>query len=139
MGTVFLAIGLGFVAGVLAGLFGVGGGILFVPTLTFGLGLTQIHAEATSLLAILPTVIAGAWRQQRYGNVRRGTALVLGLSAVAGVEGGVVLAEAISEGALRSLFGVLMLLVAGQVAWRASHRPRAPAEPVGRQRGTSVP
>ena len=41
--------------GVLAGLFGVGGGILFVPTLALVLGLTQLHAEATSLLAILPT------------------------------------------------------------------------------------
>ena len=55
--------------GVLAGLFGVGGGIVFVPTLVFGLGLTQLHAEASSLLAILPTAIVGSWRQQRYGNV----------------------------------------------------------------------
>jgi uncharacterized protein len=127
MGVVLLAVGLGFVAGILAGLFGVGGGILFVPTLTLGLGLTQIHAEATSLLAILPTVAAGAWRQQRYGNVRWRTALVLGLSAVAGVEGGVLVAEAISEGVLRRLFGVLMLLTAAQVAWRAARRWRIPA------------
>ena len=42
----------------LAGFFGVGGGILFVPTLV-GLGLSQLDAEATSLLAILPTVAAG--------------------------------------------------------------------------------
>jgi uncharacterized membrane protein YfcA len=125
MGVVLLAITLGFLAGILAGLFGVGGGILFVPTLTLGLGLTQIHAEATSLLAVLPTVAAGAWRQQRYGNVRWRTALVVGLSAVAGVEGGVLVAEAISEGVLRRLFGALMLLVAAQVAWRAARRPRA--------------
>jgi uncharacterized membrane protein YfcA len=123
MGVVLLAIGLGFVAGILAGLFGVGGGILFVPTLTLGLGLTQIHAEATSLLAILPTVAAGTWTQRRYGNVRWRSGLVIGLSAIAGVEGGVVLAESISESALRRLFGVLMLLVAVQVAWRAL-RPR---------------
>src|SRR5439155_26642413 len=70
MGVIVLAIVLGFAGGVLAGLFGVGGGILFVPTLSLGLGLTQIHAEATSLLAILPTVAAGTWRQARYGNVR---------------------------------------------------------------------
>ena len=62
--TYALAILLGLVAGVLAGLFGVGGGILFVPTLTW-LGLTQLHAEATSLLAIIPTVLVGVWRQQR--------------------------------------------------------------------------
>ena len=44
MDVTLLAIGLGVLAGVLAGLFGVGGGILFVPTLTLGLGLTQLHA-----------------------------------------------------------------------------------------------
>ena len=59
------------------GFFGVGGGILFVPTLV-ALGLSQLDAEATSLLAILPTVAAGTWRQRHYGNVRWRTALVLG-------------------------------------------------------------
>ena len=119
-----LAAGLiGLSAGVLAGLFGVGGGILFVPTLTLVLGLTQLHAEASSLLAILPTAIAGAWRQRRYGNVRWRPALVLGLSAVAGVEAGVQIAEALPEHVLRRLFGVLMLLVAAQIAWRALRRP----------------
>jgi uncharacterized membrane protein YfcA len=119
-----LAAGLiGLFAGVLAGLFGVGGGILFVPTLTLVLGLTQIHAEATSLLAILPTAIAGAWRQRRYGNVRWRPALILGLAAVAGVEAGVQIAEALPEHVLRRLFGVLMLLVAAQIAWRALRRP----------------
>lgn len=113
---------IGLVAGVLAGLFGVGGGILFVPTLTLVLGLTQLHAEATSLLAILPTSIAGAWRQRRYGNVRWRAALVVGLAAVAGVEGGVQLAEALPEHVLRRLFGVLMLAVAAQIAWRALRR-----------------
>ena len=76
--TVVFAIGLGFAAGLLAGFFGVGGGILFVPTLV-ALGLSQIEAEATSLLAILPTVAAGTWRQRHYGNVRWHTALVLGV------------------------------------------------------------
>lgn len=118
MDVVVLAIALGFAAGVLAGLFGVGGGILFVPTLTLGLGLTQLHAEATSLLAIIPTVIAGTWRQQRYGNVRWRPAIILGISAIAGVGGGVLLAEHLDEHVLEKLFGVLMLCVAAQVAWR---------------------
>ena len=47
-----------------------------MPTLTLGLGLTQLHAEASSLLAIIPTVAAGTWRQQRYGNVRWRPAIV---------------------------------------------------------------
>jgi uncharacterized membrane protein YfcA len=122
MGTVLLAIGLGLLAGVLAGLFGVGGGILFVPTLTLGLGLTQLHAEASSLLAIIPTVAAGTWRQQRYGNVRWRPALVIGLAAVVGVEAGVAIAENLPEDVLERLFGALMLVVAAQVAWRAWRR-----------------
>jgi len=119
MWALALAAVLGLAAGVLSGLFGVGGGILFVPTLTLVLGLTQLHAEASSLLAIIPTVAAGTWRQQRYGNVRWRPAVVIGLAAVAGVEGGVIVAEHLPEHALRRLFGALMILVAVQVAWRA--------------------
>ena len=116
--TVAGALLLGFAAGVLAGFFGVGGGILFVPTLV-GLGLSQLDAEATSLLAILPTVAAGAWRQRRYGNVRWRSALVLGLTSIAGVAAGVQIATSVSEGTLRRLFAVLLLGVAAQLAWRA--------------------
>jgi uncharacterized membrane protein YfcA len=131
MGAMALAAALGLVAGVLAGLFGVGGGILFVPTLTLVLGLTQLHAEASSLIAIIPTALVGAWRQQRYGNVRWRAALVLGISAVAGVEGGVLIAEALPEHALRRLFAVLILVVAAQVAWRAQRgRDLAPSDDV---------
>jgi uncharacterized membrane protein YfcA len=127
MWALLLAGALGLVAGVLAGLFGVGGGILFVPTLTLVLGLTQLHAEASSLLAILPTAAAGAWRQRRYGNVRWRPALVLGLAAIAGVEAGVQIAEALPEHALRRLFGVLVLCVAAQLAWRTLRKPTYPS------------
>ena len=119
MGIILLAVGLGFAAGVLSGLFGVGGGILFVPTLALALGLTQIHAEATSLLAILPTVAVGAWRQHSYGNVRWRPALLLGIAGVVGVVGGGFLAESLPEHVLRRLFGVLLLVIAAQIAWRA--------------------
>jgi uncharacterized protein len=114
-----LAAVLGLLGGVLAGLFGVGGGILFVPTLVLVLGLTQVHAEATSLLAILPAVVVGAWRQQRYGNVDRRAALLVGLGSVAGVAGGVELAKALPEDVLRRLFAIFMLIVAASLAWRA--------------------
>ena len=112
------AVLLGVAAGVLAGMFGVGGGILFVPTL-LALGLGQLHAEATSLLAILPTVAAGTWRQHRYGNVRWHAALVLGVGSIAGVEGGAYLAVSLPENVLRKLFACLLIGVAGQIAWRA--------------------
>jgi uncharacterized membrane protein YfcA len=116
---------LGLVAGVLSGLFGVGGGILFVPALTLGLGLTQLHAEATSLLAIIPTAVAGAIQQQRYGNVRWRTAVVIGIAAIAGVEGGAQIAESLPEHVLQRLFAILVLLVAAQIVYRALKRPPA--------------
>ena len=120
--TIALAVVLGVVAGVLAGMFGVGGGILFVPTLV-ALGLSQHDATGTSLLAILPTVVAGTWRQGRYGNVRWRGALAIGVAAAVTAQGGVLLAEALPDRTLRRLFAVLLLLVAGQIAWRA-RRPR---------------
>ena len=124
-----LAVILGLVGGVLAGLFGVGGGILFVPTLVLVLGLTQVHAEATSLLAILPTVLVGAWRQHRHGNVEWRAALLVGLGSVAGVEGGVQAAKALPEDILRRLFAVFMLFVAANLAWRAFRpKPAYPSE-----------
>ena len=127
--TLVLAVLLGFSAGVLAGLFGVGGGILFVPLLV-GLGLGQIEAQATSLLAILPTVLAGAWNQRRYGNLRARSALVLGGVSVVGVEVGARIATSLPETGLRRLFAVLLLGVAAQLAWRAYRgRPRYPESP----------
>ena len=109
---------LGLAAGALAGLFGVGGGLLFVPTLVW-VGLGQLEAEATSLLAILPTVAAGGWRQHRYGNLRPRAAVVLGLSSIAAVEAGVLVAKALPEDTLQTLFALLLLGVAAQLGWRS--------------------
>jgi uncharacterized protein len=122
MTTVLIAVAAGLAAGVVAGLFGVGGGILFVPVLTLGLGLSQLEGEATSLLAIIPTVVAGTWTQQRYGNVRWRAAAIMGVAALIGVEAGVRIASSLPEHALRRLFGVLMIAVAAQIAWRAGEK-----------------
>jgi uncharacterized protein len=115
--TYVLAVVLGVFAGVLAGLFGVGGGILFVPTLTW-LGLTQVHAEASSLLAIIPTVLVAVWRQQKTGNVRWRAAAVIGIASIGAAVGGAEVARSLPESTLRKLFACLLLLVAGQIAWR---------------------
>ncbi len=118
------AILIGLAGGVIAGLLGVGGGVLFVPGLVLFLGLGQHQAEATSLLAIVPVAIAGTIRHDRYGNVRRGDALLLGLLSVAGAAGGVALANRLSGPVLRDAFAALMLLVAVQLARRALAPPR---------------
>jgi uncharacterized protein len=115
------AIAIGVAAGVVAGLLGVGGGVLFVPGLVLFLGLGQHQAEATSLLAIVPVAIVGTYRQDRYGNVRRADALLLGLLSLAGAAGGVALANALSGAVLRDAFAALLVLVAAQLAHKALH------------------
>jgi uncharacterized membrane protein YfcA len=115
------AIAIGLAAGVIAGLLGVGGGVLFVPGLVLFLGLGQHQAEGTSLLAIIPVALVGAYNQDRYGNVRRVDAVVMGVLSIAGAAAGVALANLLPSTALRIAFAMLMLLVAAQLVRRALH------------------
>jgi uncharacterized membrane protein YfcA len=113
---------IGLVAGITSGMLGVGGGVLFVPGLVFVAGLSQVDAEATSLLAIIPVALLGAWRQRRYGNVRLGDGVLIGLLSLAAAVAGVALANVLSGRTLRVLFAVLMLGVAVQLV-REARRP----------------
>ena len=117
-----LAVAIGFAAGVVAGMLGVGGGILFVPALSLALGLGQLEAEATSLLAIVPVALVGTWRQRGYGNVRGRDAAALGALATGGAVLGVVVANAVPERALEVAFAALMLLTAVQLVRRERAR-----------------
>jgi uncharacterized membrane protein YfcA len=119
-----LAAIMGFAGGVVGGLIGVGGGILFVPALAIFLDLTQVHAEATSLLAIVPVALLGTRRQLAYGNVRLRDGIVIGVLSPVGVVIGVVISNAVSQRTLELLFAALMLLIAFQLLRRAL-RPRA--------------
>ena len=121
---------IGFLAGGVAGLMGVGGGILFVPALTIFLDQNQLHAEATSLLAIIPVALVGAWRQYGYGNVRLEDALVIGLLSPAGVLVGAIVANNVSERALELGFAGLLVFVAAQLVRRALLQDGAPREPL---------
>ncbi|MEA2218359.1 MAG: uncharacterized protein QOJ35_985 [Solirubrobacteraceae bacterium] len=118
---------IGLAAGAIAGLLGVGGGALFVPALTIGLGLGQLDAEATSLLAIIPVALVGAWRQHGHGNVDLGTAALLGALGVGGAVGGVAIANALPERALEVGFALLMLAIAAQLVRRVLREDRAGA------------
>ena len=112
-------IAIGVCAGVIAGLLGVGGGVLFVPGLVIFMNLGQHQAEATSLLAIIPVAIVGTFKQDGYGNVRRHDALLMGLLSIAGAAAGVALANALSGEVLRVGFALLMVLVAIQLVRKA--------------------
>ena len=110
---------IGFTAGVSSGMLGVGGGIIFVPGLVFALSLSQLSAEATSLLAIVPVALVGAWRQREYGNVRLREGLVLGALSPLGVVGGAELANILPERALELSFAAVQLVFAFGLARRA--------------------
>lgn len=114
---------IGFCAGMLGGLVGVGGGVLFVPGLVFFLGLGQLDALSTSLLAIVFVAVVGAWRQRGYGNVRVRDGLIVGVLSPLGVVAGTVLANAVSERALELSFAAVQLFFAWSLARRAM-RPR---------------
>ena len=119
---VIAALLVGFAAGAVGGLVGVGGGILFVPALTIFLDQTQIQAEATSLVAIVPVAIVGAWRQNQYGNVRLRDGITIGILSPLGALGGTVLANNVSERTLEVAFACLVLFFAAQLV-RRSFRP----------------
>jgi uncharacterized protein len=103
---------LGFVGGMVGGLLGVGGGIVFVPALAIFQGQSQLHAEATSLLAIVPVAMVAAYRQYGYGNVRVRDGLVVGALSPIGVLIGVETANAVSQRTLELGFSALLVFVA---------------------------
>jgi uncharacterized protein len=119
--TIALAIVLGLAAGVLSGMFGVGGGILFVPTLSLVIGLSHLEAQATSLAAIIPVAVIGAWRQNERGLVRWRASLAIGLASAVGVIGGAILADNLSDDTLRRLFAGLLVIIAARLAWSIRH------------------
>ena len=124
MSHIALALALGLAGGTLAGLFGVGGGIVFVPALTLGLGLSQLSAEATSLAAIVPVVAVGSFRQHRSGLVEWRSAAIIGLCSLAGVLAGAEIALRLPESTLRRAFAAFLLIAAAQMALRARRQLR---------------
>ena len=121
------AILLAFAGGAVGGLLGVGGGILFVPALAVFLDHTQIEAEATSLVVIVPMALVGTWRQLRHGNVELREGLAIGLLSIPGVIVGVVVANVLPERALELGFAILSLIVAARLLKRVIEPAAGPA------------
>ena len=125
-----LAALLAMAGGLIGGLVGVGGGILFVPALTIFLDLSQVDAESTSLLMIVIVALVGAARQNRYGNVNLRDAALVGVLSPLGVVVGVVVANEVSERVLELGFAALALFMAAQLVRRAMRPdPAAPPQP----------
>lgn len=104
---------IGIAAGILSGMFGVGGGVIIVPSLIFFLGMTQHEAQGTSLgLMLLPIGILAAYNYYQSGNLDIKAGLIISLAFVAGGYIGSKISLGIDEVLLKRLFGLLMLFVA---------------------------
>jgi uncharacterized membrane protein YfcA len=114
----FLAIGLG--AGVMSGLFGIGGGVVIVPALIYFARLAPVVATGTSLGALLlPVGALGAWEYWRHGNLNVRASLLIAAGLFVGAWFGARIAQGLSPLVLRRAFAVFLACVAIQLWVRA--------------------
>ena len=100
-----------------------------MPALTLGVGLGQLDAEATSLAAMVPVVAVGSWQQHRVGLVDWHIGIMVGLVSIGGVLVGAEVATSLADRELEVAFGLFLIVVAAQLAWRALRPPpAAPAD-----------
>lgn len=108
MTIVFLGIGL--VAGIASGLFGVGGGVLIVPALAFLAGFTQEQSIGTSLAVLLPPVgLAAVLEYYRHGNVNMKAAILIALGLFVGAWFGSLFAHKMGDVWLKLAFGIFVM------------------------------
>lgn len=112
----------GLAVGLLSATMGIGGGVLMVPAMVIGFGFKQHIAQGTSLVAIVPTSLVGAFTHSRYGNVLYRNAVLLGAGGSAGVVLGAILALHIPRQALTRLFGAFLIFSAYRTWARARKR-----------------
>jgi uncharacterized protein len=114
----FLLIGL--VAGVMSGLFGIGGGIVIGPGLILLAGFIPVMATGTSLAAlILPVGLLGAMEYYKRGHINIGASLWIALGLFVGAWFGAKIAQSLSGPTLQKSFAAFMVIVAIRVWWKA--------------------
>ena len=116
--VVIALVGVGVVMGIASGLFGIGGGVILVPVLIAFFGLGDLLAKGTSLLAMIPTAVAGSASNLRAGMVRLSDGLIAGAAAVVASFGGVALAFLLPPQVAVILFAVFILIVVVQLVVR---------------------
>lgn len=115
-------LGAGLLMGLLSALIGIGGGIVMVPLLVLGFGFTPHEAQGTSLAAMVPISLLGAWRHARRGYTDWRAGIVLGVGGVVGAPLGALVAQAVPEVWLQRLFAVVLVATAVQLILRARKR-----------------
>lgn len=114
----FLVIGL--VAGILSGLFGIGGGVIIIPSLIYLYGMSQHDAQGTSLGALLlPVGLLGFWEYYRNGHVHVKGAFLIAIGLFIGAYFGAVIANKIPSGTLSKLFAVFLIFIAVRLFFKS--------------------
>jgi uncharacterized protein len=108
---------LGLSSGILAGLLGVGGGIIMVPAMVVLWGTPPAIAKGTSLAVIIPTSIVGTWRNRHHGNADMPIAVVVGLAGVVSAFVASKISIGMSETTSNVLFALLLVAVAARMLW----------------------
>ena len=115
--TALLLLAIGLIAGIAAGFVGIGGGMIIVPALVFGLGMTQHMAQGTSLAMMLPPiVILGVMNYAKAGEVNINYALLLALTFILGAWLGSRWSLKINASIVRLIFAAFMVLAAIRMA-----------------------
>ena len=113
MSVIVISLAIGLAAGVLSGLFGIGGGVVMVPALVLFLGYSQKTATGTSLGAlILPVAALSVWAYHQESHVEVRTSLLLAAGIFAGSFVGAQIALGSSDVLLRRLFAILLVAMA---------------------------
>ena len=118
--TLLLLLCIGLLAGIASGFVGVGGGMIIVPALVFGLGLNQHMAQGTSLAMMIPPIgILAVMSYYKAGQIQLEYAGILALTFVLGAWMGSKWALRINPSVVRLIFGLLMLFAAGRLILRS--------------------
>jgi uncharacterized membrane protein YfcA len=108
--SAILFVAIGLVAGLLSGVFGIGGGVVIVPALIYLAGFSQHRATGTSLAVLLPPIgFAAMWEYYRHGNVNVPAAMIIAAAVFVGGWFGAVIANRVSGPYLRLSFGVFVI------------------------------
>jgi uncharacterized protein len=109
----------GVLAGICAGMFGIGGGLIIVPALVFFYGLSQHAAVGTSLGAILlPVGALSAWVYWKNGNLNVTYSLLIAAGLLIGAYFGAKLVQPVSDVTLRRMFASFLVVVALRMFWQ---------------------
>lgn len=122
---------LGLTAGVLSGMFGIGGGLVIVPALVLGFGLDQKTATGTSLFALMwPVGLLGVLEYHRRGELRVGHGLWIALGLFLGAYVGARITGLMSQAAMKRTYGVFLLIIGIYYLATTRSAPGRPPQPV---------